>query len=142
MPKDGLGLKGGTDEPRERPILLLDFDGVLHSYKSGWQGVDVIPDPPVPGFDRFLAYAIELFDVCVYNSRSKNIDGRRTMEAWLRRHLAAARGIAPALEILQKVWFSTDKPAAFLTLDDRAVTFTGTWPDPAELRRFEPWWKS
>jgi hypothetical protein len=26
-----------------KPILCLDFDGVLHSYSSGWKGADVIP---------------------------------------------------------------------------------------------------
>jgi len=28
-----------------KPILCLDFDGVIHSYSSGWKGADVIPDP-------------------------------------------------------------------------------------------------
>lgn len=32
-----------------KPILCLDFDGVIHSYSSGWKGADVIPDPPVAG---------------------------------------------------------------------------------------------
>ena len=27
-----------------KPILCLDFDGVLHSYTSGWRGAR-IPDP-------------------------------------------------------------------------------------------------
>ena len=38
-----------------KPILCLDFDGVVHSYKSGWQGVDAIPDPPTEGFFEWLA---------------------------------------------------------------------------------------
>ena len=47
-------------------ILCLDFDGVIHSYSSGWKGADVIPDPPVPGALRFIADARERrHPVCV-----------------------------------------------------------------------------
>ncbi len=32
-----------------KPILCVDFDGVVHSYTSGWKGETVIPYPPVNG---------------------------------------------------------------------------------------------
>jgi hypothetical protein len=40
------------------PILCVDFDGVINSYKSGGLArggrSDYIPDPPVPGALRWL----------------------------------------------------------------------------------------
>ena len=36
------------------PIICVDFDGVIHSYTSGWKGIDVIPDDPVPGAIEWL----------------------------------------------------------------------------------------
>lgn len=53
-----------------KPTLCLDFDGVLHSYSSGWKGADIIPDPPVAGAADFIIEAQQHFIVAVYSSRS------------------------------------------------------------------------
>lgn len=37
-----------------QPRIVFDFDGVINSYKSGWTGVDVIPDEPVKGIKKVL----------------------------------------------------------------------------------------
>ena len=42
-------IKKGLRMTDRRKLVVLDFDGVLHSYTSGWQGARNIPDPAVDG---------------------------------------------------------------------------------------------
>jgi hypothetical protein len=119
----------------DRPVLCLDFDGVLHLYSKGWHD-GTIYDDPVPGAMEFLARAVAAFDVVVYSSRSKAPDGRRAMKHALSRWLMDAD--MPVL-LLSFITFSHFKPAAFLTIDDRAVCFTGTFPPIDDLLAFKPW---
>ena len=72
----------------KRPILCLDWDGVIYSYTSGWQGATVLPDPPVPGALDFIAWAMIDFKVAIYSSRSHQWGGRRAMKRWLRHNVA------------------------------------------------------
>ena len=114
-----------------KPILCLDFDGVIHSYTSPWKGPSHIPDPPVPGTDEFLREALHHFTVVIYSSRSISEDGLFAMKCYIAEHFGL--GTASRIE------YASEKPAAFLTIDDRAMTFTGTWPDPEDLLAFKPW---
>lgn len=131
-----------------KPILCLDFDGVMHSYTSGWQGADVVSDPPVEGLFEFLASAMEHFKVVVYSSRSKQSGGVEAMSSWLASHYTRFMSevhdsgvVDPeAFEIdLSEIEFAHEKPPAFLTIDDRAICFDGTWPHVEYLRNFKPW---
>ena len=123
-----------------KPILCVDFDGVIHSYSSGWQGADVVSDPPVPGAIDFLVRAGERFDVRIYSSRSSQPGGIEAMDAALQRW-AMEHAFATDREVVLNVSFPAQKPAAFLTIDDRAICFDGDWSalDPAELAAFKPW---
>lgn len=135
------GRERGVDEGAEmsnlpnRPILCLDFDGVCHSYTSGWKGAAVIPDPPVDGMWEFLEAAMEVFEVHIFSSRSHQDGGKRAMFEWFLKWAATdkQRGITAMLI------FPVEKPPAFVTLDDRVLTFRGVWPSIAELRAFKPW---
>ncbi len=124
-----------------KPILCLDFDGVVHSYTSGWKGPRNIPDPPVPGAIEFISEALNSgWDVVIHSSRSRYWFGRAAMRAWLMRH-AGNMWDGPFAGLCQ-VRFTKYKPPAMVTLDDRAMTFTGAWPVLEGLRRFRPWNKA
>jgi hypothetical protein len=124
-----------------KPILCLDFDGVIHRYDSGWKGADVIPDPPVEGAMRFIWDASEHFRVAIYSSRSGQPGGLSAMKRWLTDHFTAhwAADRTQCDDKLAEIEWPTEKPAAFLTIDDRAITFTGEWPEVETLRNFRPW---
>ena len=55
---------------RMKKTLCLDFDGVVHSYTSGWKGALTIPDPPVAGALRFIIEADQHFKVAIFSSRA------------------------------------------------------------------------
>lgn len=114
---------------QRRPILCLDFDGVLHSYSSGWQGADVILDPPVDSAQEFVRQASKPFHVVVFSSRSNQPGGIDAMRTWCAKH-----GFP-----VDKMTFATEKPPATVSIDDRAITFTGKWPSVSDLMAFTPW---
>lgn len=126
-----------------KPILCVDFDGVIHAYTTPWEGAAVISDPPVPGAMEFLLRAAEHFTVAVYSSRSKDPAGISAMRVWLVAHLT---GLLPNSGERQRfvygeLQFPNQKPPAFLTIDDRAICFDGDWSkiEPADLLQFKPW---
>lgn len=129
--------------PEFRPSICVDFDGVVHSYENGWQG-GVIYGTMVPGFVAWVAAMhAKGFDLVIYSSRSKDPIGIEAMRDWMRRQLAE-RMMPDEFD----VWFSTltfanEKPAAWLTIDDRAERFDGDWSaphlQPDAIRAFKPW---
>lgn len=121
---------------KRKKVISVDFDGVLHSYTSGWQGPTTIPDPPVKDAMRWLAWITfheqEEFQVCIFSSRNAFPFGRRAMKRWLLKH-----GLGTVH--LKQIKFPLFKPAAFLTIDDRAIQFKGKFPSMDEMRKFKPW---
>ena len=123
----------------KKPILCLDFDGVIHSYTSGWKGADVIPDEPVEGAIGFLIEAVQTFDVCIFSSRSNQKGGISAMKKWLKEHSGNCWYESPCGAGIEDVRFVTEKPPAMVSIDDRCITFTGEWPSVESLLMFKPW---
>lgn len=117
-----------------KPILCVDFDGVIHSYENGWQGGEIY-GTVTPGFWPWLAEAQQLFRVVVYCSRSADEQQLQAMKRWLREQAPVAMPL--------ELEFADTKPPAFLTIDDRAITFVGSWDEwfiqPEQLLGFKPW---
>ncbi len=123
---------------KKKPILLVDFDGVIHSYVSGWQGADVVSDLPVPGAFEFLYAATAWFHVNIYSSRTRQPGGILAMQNWFAMHEHPDADLVPS-DWWKDLYFPEQKPAAFLTIDDRCVCFSGEFPDPEKLLDFKPW---
>jgi hypothetical protein len=147
VPVSGMELSDHK-ESRMKRIVCLDFDGVIHSYQSGWKGARNIPDPPVEGAIKWIEDFIMNhcdcpesiccmappgeYELNIFSSRSRYIGGRRAMKKWL-----VSNGLGRAL--FEVIKFPTRKPPAFLTIDDRAMTFTGTFPSFKDIDEFRPW---
>jgi hypothetical protein len=125
-----------------KPILCVDFDGVIHSYASGWSAADKISDPPVAGAMDFLMRAARDFNVNIYSSRSHQPGGIAAMRTWtvdwLMKDLGWKYDRATDFVYGELKW-PEHKPSARVTLDDRAIPFEGTWPSIKELLEFQPW---
>ncbi len=128
-----------------KPTLAIDFDGVIHSYERGWQGGDIY-GTVVPGFFDWAERAALTFKIVIYSSRSKDVAMRDAMSEWLfsrYRDWRAAEYASGAPRDVAKFEFAHEKPAAWLTIDDRAIQFNGAWADPQltveAMLAFKPW---
>lgn len=97
-----------------KPTVVFDFDGVIHSYTSGWKGTAEIPDPPVPGIGEAITKLRQLgYRVVVVSTRCSTAEGMGAVRRFLRDN-----GI-----IVDDVMM--EKPPAICYIDDRAIRFDG-----------------
>jgi hypothetical protein len=113
---------GISKSPR---TICLDFDGVLHSYRSGWRGAAVIPDPPIHGTRESIARLREQYRVVVYSARCRTPEGLQAVEMWLLKHDIQVDEVCDY------------KPPALVYVDDRAIRFRGDWDQlMTEIKEF------
>jgi len=111
-----------------KPILCIDFDGVIHDYREGWKDGSIYGEV-TPGFFVWAAIAAQRFKLVIYSSRSKDAEQIEAMREWLRVQWDAAGRPSwiCSNDMLSDFEFSSAKPPAFLTIDDRCVRFDGDW---------------
>lgn len=112
------------------PTVVFDFDGVIHSYTSGWRGVGIISDPPVPGIAEAINDIRERgYQVIVVSTRCASDYGKAAIEKFLEENDIVVD------EVL------AHKPPALVYIDDRAICFDG---NPAglleKIQNFQPWY--
>ena len=109
--------------------VVFDFDGVIHSYVSGFKSAEIIPDEPVEGIREAIAEIRKAgYEVAVVSSRAASEEGKEAIQGYLERYGIKVDAITSV------------KLAAMCYIDDRAICFRG---DPStllrQIRSFRPW---
>lgn len=102
--------------------IILDFDGVLHSYCSGWKGATVILDPPVPGMaEACHALVAEGYTLIVMSSRARYPGASTAITKWLEENG------------FPRMMVTSEKIPGGVYIDDRGYRFNG---DPGAMLTF------
>ena len=112
-----------------KKTICFDFDGVIHSYVSGWHGNAVIEDPPVPGIAQAIKDIREAgYEVIIHSTRCKTAGGMSAIGNYLYKNGIEVDGC------------SANKPPAIAYIDDRAICFDGNAAGLLEkIETFRPW---
>lgn len=110
--------------------IAFDFDGVIHSYVSGWKGADVIPDPPVVGIAEVMKILMDDgYRIVIFSTRAGSAGGVLAMTNYLNHY------DIPYHEI------TDSKPMATVYVDDRAIQFKGQITTLVhEIESFSPYY--
>lgn len=112
-----------------KKTIVFDFDGVIHSYSSGWKGHTIIPDPPVEGIKEIIKELRKNYKVVVVSSRCKYDGGIPAIKMYLRDNDIIVDDV------------TADKVPALCYVDDRAVYFDGNNPYKLleDIKNFKTW---
>jgi hypothetical protein len=113
--------------------VAVDFDGVIHAYRKGWQDGSIYDDP-VPGAFDALRSLMETYAVFIHTTRDPG-----PVAGWL-----SERGFDTVVDIdgpahpPREFWneqgpllISNRKLPAIAYIDDRGIRFT-SWPQALE----------
>jgi hypothetical protein len=115
---------------QEKPNIVFDFDGVIHSYKSGWKGNNVIPDEPVRGIKEAIEDLRKDHKVVVVSTRCAQPGGIKAIKKYLKDNDIEVDDV------------TDKKPPAIAYIDDNGINFDGDASSlPSKVRGFKSWLK-
>jgi predicted phosphatase len=114
-----------------KKTVVFDFDGVIHSYTSGWKGIDVIPDEPVAGIKEAIFDIRQAgYEVAVVSARCVDPYGKEAIREYLTKNEIEVDMICK------------EKPPAIVYIDDRAICFDGKSDRLlAKIENFKTWYQ-
>ena len=111
-----------------KQTVVFDFDGVIHSYTSGWQGAETIADPPVTGIREVIEKLRHDYIVAIVSTRCATVKGIEAITEWLNCNQIE-------VDLILK-----EKPPAIVYIDDRAICFDGNCSTLKQrIDTFKPW---
>jgi histidinol phosphatase-like enzyme len=111
--------------------VVFDFDGVIHPYTSGWQGISKTPDSPVPeAVETIRRLRRHGYKVIVVSARCTVPAGMGAIKRYLNNWRIDVDGV------------SAEKPAALAYVDDRAICFDPKMNLYYAITHFKPWYET
>lgn len=94
-----------------KPVLAIDFDGVIHRYNQGWKDGSIY-DIPVPGVKESLEKLSKKYTLVIHSARARSKTQIRMIQDWLTKN-----------NLSQYISRIEPKIVAKLYVDDLGVTF-------------------
>ena len=113
----------------KKKTVVFDFDGVIHSYKSGWKGIDIISDKPTEGIKDVIEKSRKNnYEVVIVSTRTSEEKGKQAIEKWLEQNEIVVDRLCK------------EKPPALVYVDDRAICFDGNCDKLVDkISNFKSW---
>lgn len=126
---------------KQRKAVVLDFDGVIHSYTTKFKFPFVIPDPPVPGAMEWIHEHADKLIIRILSTRNSNEKGLAAMKKWILEWGIKKCGndFNKTFKKLKFVDPTKGKPKAQLYIDDRGFHFKGEFPTLEFIEGFKAW---
>ena len=117
-----------ANEKDIQKTIVFDFDGVIHSYKSGWKGTTNIPDEPVEGIREAIEELRKYYKIVIVSTRCFQKGGIDAIKKWLKEHDIQVDDVLK------------EKPPAIMYVDDNAICFNGNPKNLIkQIKNFKNW---